>query len=170
MKATFIFVSFISLSLSLHAGWIVRPDVTRIEYSTEQGEGYQSFDEALKELSNSGRIQTVDGIVAYQLLGDDTLQKDVFTALERDTPRELKEALNSSGNMHNPKMAQLWKPFERALLAAPTLTQLKLSLAPYGLAISRAGVEKFELRSTRTDARRRFHGMLWLHITKSPPD
>jgi len=169
MKQIFILIGFLCISMSLHAGWIVNPETIRIGYSTKQGEGYDTFDEALKSLSANDSIQKLNGIEAYWLLGCETLQKEVFTALERDAPRELKEALKSSGNMHNPKMQQLWKPFEKALLAAPTINKLNGSLASYGLTISRAGVEKFELRSTLADSNRRFHGLLWLYITKSLP-
>ena len=155
--------------MSVHAGWIVVQDPVQISYSAKQGEGYDTFDEALKSMSANGSIQKLDGIEAYWLLADETLQKEVFSTLERDASRELKEALKSYGNMHNPKMQKLWRPFKKALLAAPTITKLNVSLASYGLTISSAGVEKFELQSRTIDAERRFHGMLRLYITKSPP-
>jgi len=168
MKTISFLIGFLCINASLNAGWYVHPDTAQIGYSAKQGEGYVSFEEALKSLSANGNIQKLDGIEAYWLLQDETLQKDVFAALERDAPRELKEALKSSGNMHNPKVVQLWKPFEKALLATPTITKLNVSLAPYGLTISHAGAEKFELRSTPEDPRRHFHGLLLLYITKSP--
>jgi len=168
MKTISYLIGFLCISVSLNAGWYVHPDTAQIGYSAKQGEGYGSFDEALKLLSANGNIQKLDGLEACWLLQDETLQKEVFAALERDAPRELKEALKSSGNMHNPKMVQLWKPFEKALLATPTLTKLNASLAPYGLTISHAGAEKFELRSIPEDSRRRFHGLLMLYVTKSP--
>jgi hypothetical protein len=157
---------FFTLTLALHAGWAVRPDVARIGYTPKQGEGYESFDEALKDLSDSGRVQELDGISAYELLADGKFQEELFTGLKRDAPKELKEARKSAGNMHNPKMQLLWKPFEKTLPNTTTITKLNASLAVYGLTISGAGVEKFELRSTLTDPKRRFHGLLWLYVTK----
>ncbi len=154
------------IPLPLHAGWVVRPDSNMIAYSTKQGEGYESFDEALKALADDGRIQKLDAIAGISLFPDEALQQEIFADLERNAPEELKEAQQSAGNMHNPKMHKLWKPFEKALLATSTITKLNTSLAAYGLTISRAGVEKFELRATLTDANRRFHGILWLYVTK----
>jgi hypothetical protein len=165
---TILILGFFSITLSLHAGWIVRTDSARIEYSAEPDKGYKSFDEALKDMADNGRIQKLDGIVAHPLLADETFQMELFAGLERNAPRELKEAQKSAGNMHNPKMLQLWKPFEKALLATPTITKLNTSLAAYGLTISHPEVEKFELRNTLADSRRRFHGSLWLYVTKSP--
>lgn len=156
---------FFTLALALHAGWAVSGD-TRIIYTAKQDQGYGSFDEALKDLSDSGRVQDLDGIVAYQLLSDEKFQAEIMAGLERDAPKELKEAGKSAGNMHNPKMNQLWKPFQKALLNTPTITKLNASLAAYGLVISGAGVEKFEFRSTLKDSNRRFQGLLWLHVTK----
>ncbi len=153
-----------AIPLSLHGGWVVRPDSAMIAYSPKQGEGYESFDKALKALADNGRIQKLDAIAGTSLLPDETLQKEIFADLERNAPDELKEARESAGNMHNPKMQKLWKHFEKALLATPTITKLNASLATYGLTISRAGVEKFELRTTLTDANRRFHGVLWLYV------
>ena len=165
IKAVLIFILFLGSSLSLYAGWIVRPDVSKIEYSAQQDRGYQSFEEALQRMSDSGRIQKVDVVFT---LSDEIFQKELFSELERDAPHELQEALKSSGNMHNPAMHQLWKPFEKALLATPTIRKLNASLAAYGLGISRAGVEKFELRNTLADSRRRFHGSLCLYASRMP--
>lgn len=168
MKTTLILLGMFTVTMPLHAGWFVQPDTARIQYSSKQSEGYESFDEALKELSESGRIEKLDGIIAHELLPDDALQNELFAALERDAPQKLAVALKSSGNMHNQKMRQLWDSFAKALLATPTVTKLNASLAGYGLTVGRPEVEKFELRNTSTDSRRRFHDTLWLYVTKSP--
>ncbi len=157
----------LSITLPLQAGWLVAKDFTQISYSSKPSEGYATFDEALKEMADSGRIQKLDRINGFDLFSEETFQKELFAGLERDAPRELREARASSGNMHNPKMNQLWKPFAKALLATPTISKLNASLALHGLAITDSGVEKFELRDTPTDPRSRLHGMLYLSITKS---
>ena len=136
------------------------PDTARIVYSAEKGKGHATFDGALKELSESDRIRRLDGINGCELFSEETFQQELFAGLERDAPRELKEARESSGNMHNPKMHQLWKPFEKAFLATPTIKSLSASLAAHGLTISRVEREKFELRNTIADPKRRFHGFL----------
>jgi hypothetical protein len=166
MKTTLLSVSFLGLALSLQAGWVVPPDSTRIVYSAQPGDGYASFDECLTVLADNGRLQKLDGVTAYSLLPNEAFQKELFAVLERDAPRELKEALKSAGNMHNPKLQQLWPLFQKALLATATVTKLNASLAAYGLTISRAEVEKFELRKNEEGVR--FSGLLSLSITKAP--
>lgn len=170
MRTTVLFLIFLSLALPLHAGWLVPPDAARIRYSAHQDKGHATLDGALKELSDSGRIRRLDGIDGIELFSEETFQQELFAGLERDAPRELKEARESSGNMHNPKMHQLWKPFEKALLATPTIKRLSASLAAHGLTISRVEREKFELRNTIADPKRRFHGFLWLGVSKSGSD
>lgn len=167
MRIRALLVSLLLLCHPLHAGWIVKFD-SRIVYSAKAAEGHATFEEALNELSESGRTEKLDGIVAHELLEDDTLQREIFAGLESSASRQLSEALKSAGNMHNPKLRELWPFFEKALLATPTISALNASLARHRLIIARPSVEKFELRSTPTDARRRFHGSLWLHITKMP--
>lgn len=167
MKTRLLSLVFLCLALPLHAGWLVSPDAAGVRYSSKQGEGYATFDEALKDLSDSGRIQKMKWI-GVDLFGDEKFQRELFDSLERDAPRELREALESSGNMHNPKMHQLWKPFQKAFSATPTIAKLNASLALYGLTISRPGVEKFELGSSPTDPKRRFYGLLSFSVIKSP--
>lgn len=157
----------LSINPTLHAGWTVQSDKSRIVYSAETGKGYATFEMALKVLAASGRINELDSIFAHALLTDDNLQRELFAELKRSSPRELKEALASSGNMHNPKMHQLWKPFEMAFRATPTISRLNASLAGYGLT-SRPAMEKFELRKSAQDPEPRFHGFLWLVVGKNP--
>jgi hypothetical protein len=166
MKTTFLFIFIFSIALPLHAGWLVAKDFTRITYSSKQGEGHASFDEALKELSKGGHIQKLVVIDLF-LSSDEALQNELFAGLARDAPYELKEALASSGNMHNPKIQQLRKPFDKALLATPTIKKLSASLAVHGLTISRVSCEKFSLISTPANPKRHFFGTVWLDVSKS---
>ena len=124
---------------------------------------YKEMKKALKELSDSGRIRNMKWL-GVDLLGDEKFQKELSDCLERDARRELKEALESFGNMHNPKMNQLWKPFQKAFSATPTISKFNASLATYGLTISKVGCEKFELRKDSSDPKRHFSGSLWLDV------
>lgn len=167
--AAVIFLSFFQIALTLHAGWIVTAGSPSLVYSARQGEGHDSLEDALQELSDSGRSRELDVITAHWLLQDDAFQQELFAGLEREVPGELAAARKSAGNMHNPKMLQLGKPFKRVLLTTPTITKLNASLAVHGLIISGVGVEKFELRSTLNDPRDRFHAFLWLNVTRLLP-
>jgi hypothetical protein len=153
-------------AFTLHAGWVVQPGSARIQYS--ETAGHETFEAALKEMADAGRIQSLNGIIAYSLLSKESFQKELFAALERDAPRELKEALTSAGNMHNPKMHQLWKRFEKSFLTTPTITKLNTSLAPHALTLSSVSMEKFSIIKSRATSPPRFFGILWLTITKAP--
>lgn len=166
MKTALRALILLSMALPLHSGWVVTPSA-RIAYSSEPGKGHATFEEALKELSVRGQIHKLTTIYGFELLGEESFQKELFAGLERDAPRELREARNSAGNMHNPKMSQLRKPFAQALLATPTITTISTSLAAHDLAITGSSIEKFELRNTQTDPRGCFSGILYLSITKS---
>lgn len=168
MKTAFILAVLLlgTAITTMHAGWIAVTDHARIHYLAQPNVGHATFDEALKELADANRVQAFDGIVAHALMHDETFQKELFSAFEHDSPRELKEALKSAGNLHNPKMNQLAKRFVKAVLATPTVRRINAALAAYGLRVSGAGIEKFGIR--KNDAGPRFSGSLWLTVTKSP--
>jgi hypothetical protein len=117
-------------------------------------------------MSNGGHIQKLV-VIDFSIPPDEAFQNELFAGLASDAPRELSEALASSGNMHNPKIQQLWKPFKKALLATPTINKLGASLAVHGLTISRVSCEKFSLISTLTNPKRHFFGTVWLDVIKS---
>ena len=165
MQRLFLFICII-FSAPLEAGWIVLPDLPRLLYSHEEAKGYSSLEDALAHLSNSGRIKTLDGILASDLLQDDTFQNELFAALEQHAPHELKEALASAGNMHNPKMHPLRKPFLQSILVTPTVRKFNAELAPFSRHVSSASLEKLELR--KVPSGRRFFCILWLNITQIP--
>jgi hypothetical protein len=167
MKTLLLAIILLSTALPLHSGWVVTPNAARIAYSAEPGKGHVTFEEALKELSDSGAIQKLATINGFELFAEESFQNELFAGLERDAPHELREGRESSGNMHNPKMNQLRMPFEKALLATPTITKLNASLAAHGLAITGSNTEKLELRNTPTNPRVRFYGILYLSVTQS---
>ncbi len=185
MKAKLALIGFISITQSLLAGWVVETsgeatgrikfvptsDQSQLKHSTEIGVESVSFDEALKKLSDAGLIQKLSITSAWTLLSEDSFQDEIFAVLERKAPDRLKEALKSSGNMHNPKVEALYGDFVKALLSTPTITKLNASLAPYHFKVSDAvsdlDIEEFTLEKVPKDSKRRFHGALRLTIAKS---
>jgi hypothetical protein len=147
--ASFLALLFFTTGMvTTHAGWIVGEHA--ISYSRQQGVGYATFEEALKKLVDDKHVQALDTIFAYDLLGEESFQKEIFARLEHDAPRKLKAALDSKGDIHNPKVLQLWKPFEKAVLATSILQKINSALAVQGLGITRVGCEKFETRHRDT--------------------
>ncbi len=129
----------------------------------------KSFDEVLEAAAKANHLQKVEerGIGGGGFLEEGAFQDELFAALKKGAPKQLQEALKSSGNMHNPKMYELWEPFQKAVLDTPTIAKLNISLGAYGLHISGVSVpEKLELRKAE-GGRRYFWGMgLGLKVSK----
>jgi hypothetical protein len=166
MKAAVLSLLLFGAIFPSHAGWIVGIDPVGISYSVEPGKGYESFEDALKELAAAGRIEKLKGISAWQMLKSDSFQKELAAELERTAPKEWQAAQKSAGNMHNPKMGKLWAPFKNAVLATPTIRELGDALAHYSLEFTEVSCEKFEYRATPGKPERRFSGSIWIDIEK----
>lgn len=171
MNTRWIIFSLLSLTLPLRAGWVLHlpaqpTSPARVMYYAQPDKGDASFADALKELSKEVSIQTLDGIVAYQLLQEAAFQKELLAAFEQGWPREMKEARNSAGNMHNPKMVQLRTHLSEAVLATPTVREMNAALQPYGLKICRASAEEFMFLKPKNETDRRLNGSLWLTVAK----
>jgi hypothetical protein len=147
-----------------HAGWVADSEHARILYSEQSDKGHATFTEAVSDLAITNRIQSLDGITASALFREDAFQKELFGALERDSPRKLREALKSAGNNHNPKMIQLWEPFKKAVLATPTVKSMNDALAPYYFKVTGTSFEELGIQKGKDGAR--FYGFLWLTVTK----
>jgi hypothetical protein len=140
---------------------------TRIRCDLDNRRG-MTFRMAMDELTQSGLAGMFDGITLYPLLKDDGFQNEIFTELERLAPRQLAEAMASAGNMHNPKMIQLQKPFAQALLTTPTVRGINAELAARGWQVSGAGAgEKFSLDGNKGGPRR-FEGTPGISIARIP--
>jgi hypothetical protein len=135
------------------AGWTAsaRPEkppeqsVVNIWYSEAPNEGLATLAGVFRKLANEGLIQRVKFVALYPYLRDPEFQKELFTALERKAPKTLHAALKSAGNMHNPKVTKLYKPFMESVLNTVEVKRIAVELAAYDLRITRASGEKFML-------------------------
>lgn len=135
--------------------WIPGP---RAEYATMAS--------ALQDVADDGKLDQLRLLSVSHLLSDDTFQKEIFQGLETIAPKELKEALESAGNMHNPKMHALRPGFEKAVLATPTVSRFKEDLARHQLEIARVSCEKFSFASS--EGTKRFFCFLSLTLAAVP--
>lgn len=93
---------------------------------------------------------------------DDTLQAELLATLRADAPRELKAALRSSGNIHNPALDPLIDPFKRALMKTTLAKNADTALAKQGLKIT--GVDYEEFCIDKSGGKIRFSPIVWLQI------
>jgi hypothetical protein len=120
-----------------------------IEYSAHSIPGehaHATLDRALRELAAHDRVLALREISARDLLQDQVFQRELFSALEAEAPGELHEALSLTGGARPPKMARLWKPFERAVLATPTIRKVNSRLDAFGLQVSGISFEQLEIK------------------------
>ncbi|RBP37761.1 hypothetical protein DES53_113144 [Roseimicrobium gellanilyticum] len=109
---------------------------------------YPTMAVALQDVADDGKLNQLRLLSVTKLLSDDNFQKEVFQQLEAIAPKDLKEALESAGNMHNPKMTALRPSFEKAVLTTPTVLRFKEDLARHQLEIAGASCEKFSFATT----------------------
>ncbi len=94
------------------------------------GDGYSLFSDALKSLDESVRIKYVR-LGHLSQTESPGFHEEIYSYLNEHYPTELKEALNSAGNMHNPKVVSLRSAFEPALLSTSYVKSLNRLLAKY---------------------------------------
>jgi len=154
------------------AGWVasvypehpVDPGMAGIAYVADKSKGHAAFSGALKQLRDEGKLNRLKLIGLQPFIQDADYQKDLFSVLERNSPKPLQEALQSAGNMNNPKMSPLYTPFMEAVLDTSVVRNIRRELAAEGLKVRRASGEKLEL--IKDQGQRRFTCSLYLEIER----
>ena len=101
------------------------------------------------------------------LNADDAFQAELLATLQSDSPKLLKKALASSGNIHNPAVDQLSAPLAAALMKTKIVREANAELAQAGLGIvAPASFEEFNI--DKTGKTPRFRGGTWLEIKPLP--
>jgi hypothetical protein len=147
---TFLVALLLIYAAPAFGGWVgsvspkhlVSRELASIQYSPSQGEGTKTFKEAVDALARSGKVDRLEVITLSWLVQDPSFQKELMSSLQKVAPKELAEAMRSAGNIHNPRIDQLRRPFEDAVLATPTINSINADLSPYGLYVSGASTEK----------------------------
>ena len=172
MKNLIIFLALFATAAASWAGWTVydypdfsaHPGMVSLDYSTNRSEGYANFGDAFKQLQRRGAAQRLKTVIIHEFLRETDYQKELFSVLERSAPKALHEALRSSGNMHNPKMDQLYRPFMEAVLLTPRVRKIAAELGTQHLKVTHASGDKFML--FREGGKRRFYCGLVLGIDR----
>ncbi len=115
--------------------------------------------------NESRRLETIvmRRLVKFQ---SDTIQADLRHHLEMHHPRELQEALESAGNLHNPALTALRKPFESALLKTRFVASINAQLLPHGYRIAGVSFEKFFIIKDSNPPE--FDALIYLSVTEGP--
>ena len=166
------FVLFFNVNIpSGYCGWITdihKPGDTvseyiGIRYDSDVTKGHKKIKSAFLELSNKEKIDRLSGINISELLeSDTTFQKEILSELRLNNSLELDEALLSSGNIHNPKVRNLYAPFANAVLHTTRVKLINAELKSFGLKIDEASPEKLAIKET--NGKKYFIAILYLTI------
>lgn len=169
------FVTALLCCTSAHADWTVRihqpadpsrPAAATLVYPDTGDASPAALSRALTGHAATPGAPAPRTMVAHGLAGSDAFQAELAAALRRSAPREFAQALESAGNMHNPRMVPLRAHVEREILRTPTMQALAPVLASHGLGLGRAGVEKLVLQGPPDAPRLSF--MLFITIEPAP--
>ena len=154
-----------------HCGWVTDiygphdkvPEYVGIQYYADDAKGYKTIKGALVEISSKGILEHLIGINISELLrGDAVFQKEIFTELRLNSFNELNAALQSSGNIHNPKIRALYDHFARAVLQTATVNRINTELEPFGLRIFETYPEKLTI--IEMNGAKNFDAILYLSV------
>ena len=102
--------------------------------------------------SGGSSIADVFKVITYteksftvRLIGESSefTNQEIVKFYQDNYPLELKEAFNSSGNMHNPAIAGVREKFPEALATTTIFQQLKIELDKLGYRVEKIEFEKF---------------------------
>lgn len=154
-----------------YCGWIADiygphdkvPNYVGIRYYADDAKGYKTIKGALVEISSKGILKHLIGINISELLrGNAVFQKEIFTELRLNRFTELNAALQSSGNIHNPKIRALYDHFAQAVLQTATIKRINTELESFGLGIFEASPEKLTI--IETNGEKNFDAILYLNV------
>lgn len=170
IRATAILISVL-LSANVSAeGWkwevINYNPKEAVVVTTPAGDGYSAFSEAVQSIDEGVWIKHVR-LGHLNQTGSPSFQEEIYSYIDEHHPNELKAALNSAGNMHNPKVVALREAFGPALLSTSYVKSLNGFLSKRCHEIVKASYEKFVIYKHKELVE--FHAMVWLgtreHLT-----
>ena len=89
----------------------------------------------------------------------DSLQVEIQDYLKKRHPKILEAAYSSAGNMHNPKVKPLRKPFEEAVVNSSYVQSIADILRKHGYEVAGVSTEKFMLINQKS-----LDAMAWLKV------
>lgn len=123
---------------------IAKSDPSAAYLSTSGTGAHGKLEEAIASLPREAPGATLRHIAPGSYFHSDAGAREEIRAwLEKHHPDALAAALKSSGNLHNPKLTPLQKPYEEAILATSFVARANKALAKIGCKISRVESEKF---------------------------
>jgi hypothetical protein len=148
------------LAMASDSGWDVSiHDEWAILYNTHQGKFPLS--EAVDSVPKGIWLKNFRVFLSAD---DIPLQKELHEFLSSNYPDLHAEALNSAGNMHNPKITALREPIKEAILESKLAKKINIALATRCERIVSASYEKFTI--WKKDGKITYSAIVWLSTKK----
>ena len=161
----------ISLLASYPPNWIL--DISHDNNKTFYTLSYHpwNYNRPLDSKSLPYCLTRIDKVFAIRImlpLENCKLQDEIKTYYKKHFPQELKEALKSSDNLHNPTLNPLIKHFPEALRATSLYKDLNQTLKSNGFTLEKEiSFEKFMIFEHLDPYL--FHADIWLHAKPVSP-
>ena len=160
------------ISSSAFGGWDVMvfpedsksnsPGASIIAYIDGPQAEHKDFRAAISEIDSAGRASELKHVTLHALVPTEHFQKQLLATLKEQASEQLTEAMESSGNLHNPALRPLMDVLSGAVLTLPIVQDIAGELAGAGLKVSDASFEKFFLHKEESGTKILF--FLWLSV------
>ena len=157
----FLIISVSSFAVAADSGWDV---------STYDNEWATLYDTHQGKLSLTDAVNSVPKRVwlrnfrIFLSEHDHLLQKEIHEFLSSNYPELHAAALNSAGNMHNPKVIALREPVKEAILATSLAKEINAALASRCEQLATTSYEKFII--WKKNGKPTYSAMVWLSTAK----
>ena len=124
-------------------------------------EGFDSLNEVIESTPKESCIKHIGLSVLSQYA---QLQSELHSYMAENYPQQLEEALNSAGNMHNPKVIALHQAFREAILKSSYVQSVNEAFSKRCEKISSVSFEKFHIAKSSINPK--YEAMVWLTSEK----
>lgn len=133
-----------------------------IVYNDSSESQHSDFPSAISTIRSEGQASELKHIALHALVPTDRFQEQLLVVLAEQAPEQLAQAMDSSGNLHNPALEPLREELADAILAVPLVQDIADELSSEGLTISNASFEKVVLQKNEDAVKILF--FLWLSV------
>jgi len=137
-------------------------DYTQV-FSSEKGTS--TIEEAIDTCPRNTKLRFM---IIGGLHNSPSFQEDIGTYFSEYHPDLLKRALASSGNMHNPEVVPLIKPFMKAFPSTRMMNDVFKQLKGIGYTVESIYHEKFSI--IKSDVSPKYSAVLYLIVTEKVPN
>lgn len=152
--------------LPVQGEWIIsyKDEIAYLGYNWKaSGKKPPSTDGLAEILTNRQKDFPLKQITFFTyFLNDIKIQQELLKEFQSSYPELLADALKSSGNLHNPKIAPLSAKFSECLLKTPTVVRINEQLSATGFTVKKAEYEKFYIIKDQEIPT--FYAVVWLTL------